>query len=119
MTGFASTVTKGLKTSAGPHGDGRFETVGDLIRHIFAAEKRNIDRLSDRALTDPASIPNDNIEALFKFSQQSRKDLKEFVTSRPSQTTGEGESHHPWSADSIFAIGTIRFSSVGTSDTCR
>jgi hypothetical protein len=29
-----------LKISAGPHGDGRFETVGELVRHIFAAEKR-------------------------------------------------------------------------------
>ena len=74
-----------LKTSVGPRGDGRFETVGDLIRHIFAAEKRYVDRLSDCALTDPASIPNDNVEALFKFSQQSRKDLRKFVETFPAQ----------------------------------
>jgi hypothetical protein len=68
-----------LAIKAGPHGDGRFESVGDLVRHIFSAGKRYIDRLSDRALTDTPSIPNDNIEALFEFGRQSRKDLKEFL----------------------------------------
>jgi hypothetical protein len=28
-----------LKTSAGPNGDGRFATVGDLMRHMFSAER--------------------------------------------------------------------------------
>lgn len=72
-----------LAIEAGPHGDGRFEKVGDLVRHIFSAEKRYIDRLSDRALTDTASIPNDNIETLFEFGAQSRKELKEFVDTFP------------------------------------
>jgi len=73
-----------LQISAGPNGDGRFEVIGDLIRHIFSAEKRYIDRLSGRALTDTASIPNDKIEALFEFGQQSRKELKEFVETFPA-----------------------------------
>jgi hypothetical protein len=29
-----------LAISAGPHGNGRFQTVGDQVRHIFSAEKR-------------------------------------------------------------------------------
>ena len=74
-----------LKISAGAHGDGRFTTVGDLIRHMFSAEKRYIDRLSGRALTDTASIPNDNIEALFEFGERSRKDLREFVETFPGE----------------------------------
>ena len=41
-----------LKISAGPHGDGRFGAVGELVRHIFSAEKRYVERLSDRSLTD-------------------------------------------------------------------
>src|SRR3989442_10744677 len=57
-----------LEISAGPHGDGRFQSVGELVKHIFTAEKRYVERLSGRPLTDPASIPNDNIEALFQFS---------------------------------------------------
>src|SRR5439155_21550822 len=45
-----------LKITAGPHGDGRFGAVGDLVRHIFSAEKRYVERLSGRSLTDTASI---------------------------------------------------------------
>ncbi len=74
-----------LKTDAGPHGDGRFKTVGDLVRHIFSAEKRYVERLSGLPLTDKASIPNDDIEALFQFGQQSRKELQELVDTLPTQ----------------------------------
>src|SRR5438132_2543827 len=74
-----------LRISAGPHGDGRFESIGDLVRHIFSAEKRYVERLSDRPLTDTASIPNDNLEALFGFGQSSQKALKDFVNVFPAQ----------------------------------
>ena len=69
----------GLKISAGPNGDGRFSTVGDIIKHVFSAEARYIDRLSDRALTDPASVPSDNSEALFQFGAQTRSALRKFI----------------------------------------
>jgi uncharacterized damage-inducible protein DinB len=74
-----------LRITAGPHGDGRFQSIGDLVRHIFGAEKRYVERISDRPLTDLASIPNDNIEALFQFSQTSRKELKELVETFPAE----------------------------------
>jgi uncharacterized damage-inducible protein DinB len=74
-----------LKISTGPNGDGRFATVGDLIRHVFSAEKRYVDRLSGRTLTDTAAIPSDNIETVFQFGQQSRKELKALVASFPAQ----------------------------------
>src|SRR5690348_9538838 len=74
-----------LLTSTGANSDTRFETVGDLIRHIFSAEKRYIERLSDKPLTDPGSIPTGNIEALFNFGQQSRKALREFIETLPIQ----------------------------------
>jgi len=73
-----------LATSAGPHGDGRFQSVGNLVKHIFSAEKRYVERLSNRPLTDTASIPNDSVEGLFHFGGQSRKDLREFVAAFPS-----------------------------------
>jgi len=72
-----------LATSTGPHGDGRFESIGGVIRHIFSAEKRYIDRLSGRPLTDPASVSNDNIEELFQFGAESRKGLKRFFETYP------------------------------------
>jgi len=74
-----------LTTSAGPHGDGRFKTVGDVVRHIFSAEKRYIDRLSNRPLTDTSSIPSNGVESLFEFGRQSRADLKAFVEAYPSE----------------------------------
>jgi uncharacterized damage-inducible protein DinB len=82
-----------LKISAGPHGDGRFTTVGELMRHMFSAEKRYIDRLSGRPLTDTASIPNDDIEAVFQFGEQSRKELKEFVETFPAQDLDFPQEH--------------------------
>ena len=72
-----------LKISTGPHGDGRFGAVGALVRHIFSAEKRYVERLSGRSLTDSASIPTDNVDTLFQFSRQSRNDLREFLETFP------------------------------------
>ena len=73
-----------LKVSAGANGD-RFETVGDLVKHIFSAEKRYVERLAGRPMTDTTSIPNDNVEALFQFGRDSRKSLQEFVESFPAE----------------------------------
>lgn len=72
-----------LKTGVGPHGDGRFNTIGDLVRHIFGAEKRYIERLSDEELTDLTKIPSDQLESLFQFGEKSRKALREFMESFP------------------------------------
>ena len=74
-----------LKISTGPHGDGRFANIGELVRHIFSAEKRYIERLSEQPLTDTASIPSENIEALFAFGQQSRQELKTFLETFPQE----------------------------------
>lgn len=82
-----------LKTSAGAHGDGRLSTVGEIIRHIFSAEKRYVDRLSGRELTDTVSLPADDIEVLFEFGQQSRRDLRQFVAAFPAEKWGVPEDH--------------------------
>ena len=74
-----------LELSAGSHGDGRFTSVGDLIRHIFSAEKRYVERLLGQPLTDTASIPNKNIEALFEFGDRSRKEMQQLVASFPAE----------------------------------
>lgn len=82
-----------LSISAGPNGDGRFQTIGDLIRHIFSAEKRYIDRLSGRPLTETAAIPNNNSEALFTFAEQSRRDLEHFIDTFPTDQWDVPEDH--------------------------
>jgi uncharacterized damage-inducible protein DinB len=70
--------------SAGPHGDGCFQCMGDLVRHIFSAKMRYVDRLLNRELTDTASIPNNNVEALFQFGTQSSEDLTKFIQAFPA-----------------------------------
>ncbi len=74
-----------LKISSGPHGDGRFETAGDVVRHIFSSEKRYVDRLSGRPLTETDSLATDNAEALFRFGRESRQDLKNFFRALPER----------------------------------
>jgi len=74
-----------LMVSAGPNGN-RFETVGDLVKHIFSAEKRYVERLSGKPMTDTNLLPNNNVEALFEFGRESRRNLLEFVeTFAPDQ----------------------------------
>ncbi len=73
-----------LQISAGSHGDGRFQQVGELVKHIFSAEKRYVERLSGRPLTDTATLPHDRIEPLFAFGSASRNSLKQFMEQLPS-----------------------------------
>ncbi|HEY7336947.1 MAG TPA: DinB family protein [Bryobacteraceae bacterium] len=73
-----------LEIAVGPHGDGRFAILGDLIRHIFSAEKRYVERLSGQPLTDTAALPNRDAEALFQFGEQSRKALRDLLAAFPT-----------------------------------
>src|SRR6516162_6645669 len=73
-----------LKMTAGPHGDGRMQTIGDIIRHVFMAEKRYVERLTGRPLTEFTAIPSDNLEALFEFGVESRREYKELLESFPA-----------------------------------
>lgn len=74
-----------LQMSAGPHGDGRFGTIGELIRHVFSAELRYCQRLSGEALTDTSGIPCDRVEEVFAFGEQSRARLRELVATLPEE----------------------------------
>lgn len=74
-----------LKTSTGAHGDD--QTLGEVVKHIFSAEKRYIERLSDEPLTDTASIPNDNLEALFEFGHR---------VGRLSKISSKASRRHTW-----------------------
>jgi len=72
-----------LKLSAGPNGDGRFTTVGDLVRHIFSAELRYAQRLAGQPLSDLTTIASDDVDALFKAGDEGRLALKQLVASYP------------------------------------
>jgi len=72
-----------LGLSVGPNRDDRFNTVGDWVRHIFAAEIRYVERLSGRPLTEIAGMRNDNVEELFEFGKRTRKELRRFLENFP------------------------------------
>ena len=72
-----------LTVSTGLHTDGRFATVGELLRHIFSAEKRYVERLSQRPISDTSIVPVVNIEALYQLAEQSRRELRKFIESLP------------------------------------
>lgn len=73
-----------LTVSAGPHGDGRMSTVGEIVRHIFSAETRYIERMKDQPLTDAADLPPaDDVDALFAFGRNSRAALRQFTATFP------------------------------------
>ena len=74
-----------LEISAGPNGDGRFQTIGDLVKHVFSAEKRYVERLLSQPLTDASSIPSGDIGVLFQFGQKSRAEFKELLETFPPQ----------------------------------
>lgn len=75
-----------LRLSMGPHGDGRFSSIGDVVRHIFSAETRYVERMLGRPLTDTATIPTDNVDALLAFATQSRRELREFINRLPTNS---------------------------------
>jgi uncharacterized damage-inducible protein DinB len=74
-----------LRVSTGPNGDGRFKVVGEVVRHIFSAEKRYVERLKGLPLTDTTSIPTDDVAALFRFSRESRNDLRQLLATFPDE----------------------------------
>ncbi|HWA57508.1 MAG TPA: DinB family protein [Gemmatimonadales bacterium] len=73
-----------LSAFTGPHTDGRFGSIGALIRHIFSAELRYVERLRALPLTDPASIPTDRAAPLFEFGVDSREQLRLLLAFDPA-----------------------------------
>jgi len=74
-----------LAADLGPNRDGRINTVGELVRHIFSAERRYVDRIQGAPLTDTAVVPADDVEALFGFGEQSREAVRALLTAFPTE----------------------------------
>ena len=72
-----------LAVELGAHNTGRIRTVGELVRHIFSAEKRYVQRSLQVPLMDTSAIPADDVEALFAFGIESRRALRELLVSFP------------------------------------
>ena len=72
-----------LAVGLGPNGDGRVNTVGELVRHIFAAELRYTERIRGTALTDPSALAADDVDVLFALGRRSRAALRTLVVELP------------------------------------
>src|SRR5262245_6820217 len=73
-----------LAVDLGPNNNGRIRTVGELVRHIFSAEKRYVERCLRVTLTDASMVPANDVEALFAFGMESRRALRELLASFPN-----------------------------------
>jgi uncharacterized damage-inducible protein DinB len=80
---FTHAGTGALLISVGPHGDGRFASIGEVVRHVFSAEKKYVDHLEGRPLTDAAMISAEDIDALFAFGRHSRAALRSYIATLP------------------------------------
>ena len=86
-----------LAVDLGPNNSGRIRTIGELVRHIFSAEKRYVERCLKAPLTDTATIPADDVDALFAFGLESRRALRELLASFPDTE---------WNASREMSFGT-------------
>ena len=82
---FFRTDPSRLTLSAGAHGDGRFVTVGDLVKHVFSAELRYVQRLKNMPLTDVTALDSTDLTLLDKLSDDARQSLKRLIADVPEE----------------------------------
>ena len=74
-----------LLVDLGANTDGRIANVGELVRHIFSAEQRYVDRIQERPITETSTVPADDVDRLFDFGRQTRQQLRGLVDSLPAK----------------------------------
>jgi uncharacterized damage-inducible protein DinB len=68
-----------LALRTGDHGDGRFPTVGEVVKHIFGAELRYVQRLEGQPVSDWTAVPADEVDELFCRGDETRQRLKQLL----------------------------------------
>jgi len=72
-----------LAVGLGANTSGRITNIGKLVAHIFSAEQRYTERSRQIPLTDPATIPDSDIEQIFAFGKKSRASMRELLATFP------------------------------------
>src|SRR5213075_3027123 len=67
----------------GANAYGPFKSVGELVRHIFSAEQRYVDRVRGRPVTD-AKEPSDDVDALFDLGRRTRANMRQLLREFPA-----------------------------------
>ena len=70
-------------TKTGPNGDGRLNTVGEIVRHIFSAETRYPQRLRNEPMTETGDVPADDVDLVFALGRKSRAAFRAYLDSLP------------------------------------
>ena len=82
-----------LAVGLGAHSDGKLQNIGELIRHIFSAEQRYVERCREVPLSDTSKVPAGDVEALFAFGDASRRALRELLATFPEGRWDESQEH--------------------------
>ncbi len=73
-----------LHVDLGPNSDGRIANVGELVRHIFSAELRYVQRIRGVPVSDTVSVAADDPKALFDFGRETRAALRAVLAELPT-----------------------------------
>jgi uncharacterized damage-inducible protein DinB len=68
---------------------GRLPTVGKLIDHIFFAERRILQRLTDAPLSQSTGLTGNNAPPLFDYGASVRRELEQYVADLDSDVADE------------------------------
>jgi uncharacterized damage-inducible protein DinB len=80
---FRSEGPEALAVALGANADGRMRNVGELVRHIFSAEQRFIERIQELPLSDGSTVSADSIESLFTLGRQTRARMRQLLRDFP------------------------------------
>src|SRR3954466_1881447 len=81
---FRSEGPDALAIGVGANADGRIRNVGELVRHIFSAEQRYVERIQELPVTDASNVSAESIEALFALGRLTRARLRQLLVDFPS-----------------------------------
>lgn len=64
----------------GPNGDGRLNSVGDVVKHVFGAEMRYVQRLQGQPLSDYSAVSSTDVAALFAIASEARLAMNAYLS---------------------------------------
>jgi uncharacterized damage-inducible protein DinB len=74
-----------LAISLGPNVVGSITNMGELVRHIFSAEQRYVERIQELPLSDTSSVSSTDVDALFAFGQRTREQMRMLLINFPAE----------------------------------
>lgn len=73
-----------LAIGLGANADGRIANVGELVRHIFSAEQRYVERIQELPVSDTGGVPANNVDTLFDFGRHTRANMRTLLRDFPA-----------------------------------